>query len=526
MKNLGVSRFLFAVILTALLAFAPAGQSQRAAAPGEAGEDPAELLTLGNQRPAPPSGRILVRAKAEVSLSMLQEMEYYATVHGVIPRYNLMAVTPRGPSARQAIERLWFVEFVEDDQPRYLTDVASWDRDILDVADVQESGTGLAGIGDPDPREVSQTGGGVHVAVIDTGLVKNWRDFLVEARVRTDLARAFMGGGAVAENFTPPEEFNTSNPTNLWERDTNSHGLAVASHIIGFKRTVAGTPLVVDGVAPGAKVIPLKVFPNGEAFTWSSRIIAAIAYASELKQDGVIGPTVINLSLSGGAPAFSERMAIQDAIAHGVIVVAAAGNEGEAGMGWPGAFPEVIAVGATGWTLQFQPGTPAAPNRAFHWTRDVGNDPDGAGTSEAAQSFVAIFSSRAIPARSVPFGVPPQQLDVLAPGNWTVAPGGHGPNATFFFWLGTSFSSPLTAGVAALMLEKNPALTQSGLESILKSTARPLAANDSRTNVLEPFLFGAVVTIGWDTNCGGLTCDSVGAGLVNAAAALTATPAP
>ncbi len=514
------------VVCLAILAIAQAGPAQAAAA--AAAEDGfVPVLTEENQGPAPNTGRMIVVADRPVTDAMRAELSNYGTVHGVIDRYNLVAMTPRGPAARSSIARLPFVQFAEIDQPRYLTDVGTWDRDILDVVDVEETGTppaSLASIGNPDAREVTQTGAGVHVAVIDTGLIKNWRTFLINTRVRTDLARAFMGGGTVAEDFTPPDEFRTSNPTNLWERDTNGHGLGVSSHIIGFKRTVAGTPLVVDGVAPGAKVIPLKVFPNGEAFTWSSRIIAAIAYATELKEGGVVGSIVINLSLGGSAPTTSERVAIDDAIAKGVIVVASAGNAGEGGMGWPGAFPQVISVGATGWTQQFRPGTPALPNRAFWWTRDVPNDPDGSGTSEALQSFVATFSSRAIPALSTPFGVAPQQLDVLAPGIWTVAPFRSRGVEAFFFLAGTSFSSPLVAGVAALMLQKNPGLTQSQVESFLKSTALSMAAIDNRVDILEPFLFGAVVTISWDTTCGGFVCDPVGAGLVQADAAIAAVP--
>jgi len=473
------------------------------------------LLTLNNQGPAPRTGRLMLVTKGPVTDAMLALLKNYGTVHGVIHRYNIVAITPRGPAARAALTRLPFVARVEADLPRFSTDVGSWDRDIIDAVDVQESGI----IGDPDPREVLYTGAGVHVALIDTGLIKNWRDFLIAGRVRTDLARAFMGGGAVAENFVPPDEFNISNPTNLWERDTNSHGLATASHIIGFKIG----PLVVDGVAPGAKIIPLKVFPNGEAFTWSSRIIAAFAYVTALKENG-IGPMVVSMSISGGAPGHLERVAIDDAIDAGVVVVTSAGNQGEQGMGWPAAYPEVISAGAVGWTKQFLPGTAAAPNTAYWWNQDVGNDPDGSGDSEETQAYVADFSSRAIPSLGTALGTDPQELDVLAPGVWTVAPGSHGPNAGFFFWSGTSFSTPLTAGVAALMLEKNPALVQGTVETILKSTALPMAGDDSRTGVLEPFLFGTFFNPAWDTDCNGKPCDPVGAGLVQADAALAATP--
>ncbi len=506
-------------VLLAFLVLAQVGISQKSTASEEdvvSGFVP--LFTESG--PAPKAGRLMIAAKGPVTDAMRAELSSYATIHGVIARYNLIVATPHGPKDRAVIERLWFVASAEDDQPRYLDNhTASWDRDILDVHNVEESGS----IGTPDPREVTETGAGVHVAVIDTGLPKNWSAFLRAGDIRTDLARAFMGGGAVAENFVPPDEFNTSNPTNLWERDTNGHGMAVASHVVGFNIG----PRFVMGTAPSAKIIPLKVFPNGEAFTWSSRIIAALAYATQLKQDGVIGSTVVNISIGGGVPTFNERAAIQDAIANGLIVVVSAGNGGEAGMSWPGAFPEVISVGATGWTEQFKPSGPGgAPNFAFWWTQDVPNDPDGSGPSEETQSFVADFSGRARPDRSARFGVADQELDVLAPGNWTVAPYGHGPNAAFFFLGGTSFSSPLTAGVAALILEKNPTLNQAAVESILKSTALPMAATDSRPGVVE--INGVVFTAMWDTACGpaAMPCNAVGSGLVQADAALAATPAP
>lgn len=506
------------IFLAALLAIEFFLQPKVSAAPRE-GAGPAlrnfkPAPTSRNRIPAPRAGRLMVVAKGTVTPSMLEILRRFGVIHGVIARYNMVVVTPRGPRGRKAIERLVFVAFVENDQPRYLTDVGTWDRDILDVVDVEESGD----VGNPDPREVAETGLGVYVVVIDSGLIKNWRSFLPADQVRTDLARAFMGGGATADDFVPVNEFNTSNPTHLWERDTSSHGTAVTSHLTGFK---AGT-VMVDGVAPEAQIIPLKVFPNGEAFTFTSRIVAAFAYAIKLKEDG-LGPMVITMSIGGG-PASLERQAVDDAISAGIIVVTSAGNEGEGGMSWPAAYPEVISAGAVGWTGQFLPLMNGQPNGRFWWTQDVGNDPDGAGTPESDVAYVPDFSSRAIPTLGLAYGTDPQELDVLAPGVWTVAPGSHGPNAGLFYWAGTSFSTPLTAGVTALMLEKNPALTQATVESILKSTALPMAADDGRLNVLEPFLVGGFFDPEWDSDCSGSPCDPVGAGLLQADAALATTP--
>jgi len=452
------------------------------------------------------SNRIMVVVRPAVTPTILDELSQYGQVHGWIDRLRIVSMTPTGNN-RSVVRTLPFVETVETDRQRHLTDVGTWDRDLLDITDVEESGT----IGAPDPREVAETGAGVHVAVIDTGLIENWRDFLVESRVDTSLARAFMGGGAVAEDFVPPNEFRTSNPTDMWERDTNSHGTAVASHIIGFK--IRGS--LVDGASPGVTLFPLKVFPNGEAFTWSSRIIAAIDYVTRLKESGAVGPTVISMSIGGSVPAGLEEQAINRAIAAGVILVFSAGNRGERGMGWPAAYPQSISAGAVGWSKQFRPGTVTSPNFGFWWTQDAGFDPDpGSGPAEESEAFIAGFSSRAIPSRG-------QQLDVVAPGQWTVAPGGHGPNAAFFFWAGTSFSTPLTAGTAALVLEANPSLRQADVERILKGTALRMAPADCRNDVLSGF-DGVVGSVCWDDDCNGVSCDPVGAGLVQADGAVAA----
>ena len=64
------------------------------------------VLTLENQGPAPHTGRLMVLTKGPISNAMLARLRNYGTVHGVIERYNLVAMTPRGPRGRSAIQRL------------------------------------------------------------------------------------------------------------------------------------------------------------------------------------------------------------------------------------------------------------------------------------------------------------------------------------------------------------------------------------------------------------------------------------
>jgi hypothetical protein len=82
-------------------------------------------------------------------------------------------------------------------------------------------------------------------------------------------------------------------------------------------------------------------------------------------------------------------------------------------------------------------------------------------------------------------------------------------------------ATPHVAAVAALLLEKDPMLIQSEIEEILKSSALVLPKTGSRDiwdNTVS-------ATITWDTDCSGVVCDPVGAGVLQADAAIAA-PTP
>ena len=193
----------------------------------------------------------------------------------------------------------------------YSSGISTWDQDIINITDY--------GVG----RAVGYDGEGVYVAILDTGLVKNWRDYLPEDRVATEYAKAFAGGGSL--------NANVSEPANLWERDTNSHGTHVASSVLGF--SVYGF-YAVNGAAPKATVIPVKVLGNSGS-GWSTIVAEGILYVADLQEE-LGAPMVINMSLGGPSLSPLEQAAIDYAIDKGVIVVAAAGNSGEAGMDYPG----------------------------------------------------------------------------------------------------------------------------------------------------------------------------------------------
>src|SRR4029078_12197310 len=86
-------------------------------------------------------------------------------------------------------------------------------------------------------------------------------------------------------------------------------------------------------------------------------------------------PSVINMSLGGSELAQIEKDAIDYAIANGVIVVAAADNEGEAGMGFPGAYAPLSSAGAIGWRGEWLKPTDHLPRYRMWWLKDADHVP-------------------------------------------------------------------------------------------------------------------------------------------------------
>jgi hypothetical protein len=121
------------------------------------------VLTFDNQGPGPSRARLVVQVRGPLTDYKLNKLNQYGAIQLKIERYNAVAIAPKGVRAERTIRSLPFVQFVEKDQPRWLTDVGSWDRDILDAVDMEEiSDPGPPyDPADPDPREVDQTGAGV-----------------------------------------------------------------------------------------------------------------------------------------------------------------------------------------------------------------------------------------------------------------------------------------------------------------------------------------------------------------------------
>jgi subtilisin family serine protease len=387
-----------------------------------------------------------------------------------------------------------------------------------------------------------KTGAGVYVAVLDTGLVPFWRDYFPVDRIATHLGKGFVEEVHVDPQTGELVYAGFVHETSWVGSTYSTHGTHVTSTIIGYNYYAPSdwlggyplAPLFVKGIAPDATIIPVKVLTNyvlpGYAegkelvFGTDKAVAAGIYYATDLKIQGY-SPMVISMSLGGPEPNAELEEAIDYAIDNGVIVVAAAGNAGDAGMDWPGAYPMVISAGACGWEYEWYKPTASPPPRYRLWwlqdsTYGYRDIPE---PTPAHDVYITDFSSREKPG---------QQLDVVAPGSWVRGPfpddfshlpwwsNGLGwyystPGLTNFYYVGgTSMATPHVSAIAAQMLEKDPTLTQTDVESIMKSTALPIPPGSMTVWDLVP-------TQGWYTYSWG--ADATGAGLIQADAAVAAS---
>jgi thermitase len=252
-------------------------------------------------------------------------------------------------------------------------------------------------------REVSQ-GAGTRVAVLDTG--------------------AQLTHPALKANFAGVPRYDfVDDDTDPSEPAFAKNEQRLAQEVVGHGTHVSG---IIDLVAPQAEIMPLRVLDR-EGYGTTFHIAEATAYAEANEAD------VINLSL--GTPGWSRllREKIDEAIAGGVVVVAAAGNYNS-----------------------FEPQYPAS------------NGPPPLSLALKKDGLLAVTSVGAGEKKS-DFANWGTWVDLVAPGEEILSTY---PTNRYAYWSGTSMASPFVAGEAALIRSKAGMLDPGGVENRIRSGAR------------------------------------------------------
>jgi len=384
-----------------------------------------DIFTMRSQKLNLPIGdfasaELIVKFKSEVSA--LRQVEILrqrnlSIIHQAVGRDWLRLRVPARASVGNLfsnLSRLPEVEYVEPNYRVYAQFIPNdtyysyqWNFDQINMEDAWDTATGA----------------GVTVAVIDTGVAyQNYSRY----RLAPDLAgTTFVAGYDFVNNDSHPN-------------DDEGHG----SHVAGTVAQTTNNNLGVAGIAYNTKIMPVKVLAsNGSGYT--SDVAAGIEWAADN------GAQVINLSL--GSSNYSQTLA--DAVAYaasqGVVIIAAAGNDGTSSVIYPAALDDyVIAVGA------------------------VRYDEQKTGYSNYGSSLDVMAPGGDLSVDQNNDGYGDGILQQTLRQNWW---GADTRNFGYYFYEGTSMAAPHVAGLAALLIANG--LDPADVRTAIEETARDKGAS-------------------------------------------------
>jgi serine protease AprX len=326
---------------------------------------------------------------------------------------------------------------------------AGWESaSTLSSADPKTSSSSLYEVarymGADEMWDAGYTGDGVDVALIDSGVVP------------------VNGLTARGKVFNGPDLSFESQYDGLRYLDTFGHGTHMAGIIAGRddKATKSLSKVANEyfvGIAPGARIVSIKV-ADAQGVTDVSQVIAAIDWVVQHRRDGDLDIRVLNLSFGTNSdqPYVLDPLAyaVEQAWNAGVVVVVAAGNDGNArALRNPALDPFVIAVGAV----------------------------DSVRTKNQDDDVVASFSNCGTSSRSVDVVAHGRSITSLrAPGSYAdLENPGSVVADRLFVGSGTSQAAAVVSGAVALLLDENPNLSPDQVKSILMSEAAPIEASSA-----------------------------------------------
>ncbi|HEY2392566.1 MAG TPA: S8 family serine peptidase [Candidatus Angelobacter sp.] len=287
-----------------------------------------------------------------------------------------------------------------------------------------------------DARAATHLTGNAVVAIIDTGADPNHPALASILAPGYDFTRDVAGSSELAD-LTPAmaAQLQQSSTSILDAQNTlllNSSALAILNQSstsildqsstsildstlaeFGHGTMTAG---IVHLVAPTAQIMPLKAF-HADGSSNLSDIIRAIYYAADH------GANVISMSFSLGQPSPGLQAAIQYALGKNLILIASSGNDGLKTLVYPASYGGVQGIGSTS-------------------------------NSDVRSTFSNYGSG------VVMFAAPGEGVVTTYPGN-SYAAG----------W-GTSFSTPMVAGAAALILQAKPTAKSGDINNVLSKAQK------------------------------------------------------
>lgn len=333
------------------------------------------------------------RGRSELALAHARGMvEQAGGKIKVSMRHNLAVAAEMSEKDKKRFEKNPNVEYIEvDQQRRFMAQSVPYGINMVQANQVDDS-------------VASAAAGGKKICVIDSGL---------------DLPHEDMG-----------TRFDTINGTNNsgtgnWYDQGGPHGTHVAGTIAALNNGLGVRGVI--GSNPNMHIV--KVF-NASGWGYSSSLVAAIETCADNGSD------VVNMSLGGGGSSQTEANAMQNLFNQGVLLIAAAGNDGSAysstdAMSYPASYNAVMSVAALD-----------------------------------SNKSLASFSQKN------------SQVEIAAPGVDVLStyPEGTGSQGNYGTMSGTSMASPHVAGVAALVWSHHPSCSAQQIRNALNATAEDLGS--------------------------------------------------
>ena len=379
--------------------------------------------------------------------AVVRELAASGRAHVIVALRHWAA--PRG-SARVTASWRNLDGFAADVTPESLAELEA-DPNVVRV-DLDDGGTGglaqsVPLVGGDKTRAIGATGRGVSVAVLDSGVDETHPDLAGRIADEQCFCTDLDGNGCC-----PNHQSTQSGPGAA--ADDNGHGTNVTG-IIASRGIVTKSP----GIAPDVTLVIVKVLDRDNTFRSGSQVLSGLDWLIDNHPE----VRVVNMSLYTSAlfegncdSAASFTMLFAEAVrtlrARGTLVFACSGNESSAKlMGAPACVEAAVSVGAV-------------------YDADIGPFAFGSchDATTAADQIACFSDSNAT-------------LDLLGPGALITSDGRGGGTSTY---AGTSQATPHAAGAAAVLWALKPRATPDEIESLLKSTGKPIA--DARNGVTTP----------------------------------------